>query len=369
MRWLIPGLLGGVLLTGSCSASYAPERSQQLPGGSSPAAPAETVTKVARPWRAGMPEYGINVYWENSPKDHEEVVRNKAVRILDYIVGLNANSVAFSFPIYTTGITSTSLKAGAKTPNATQVGIAVEEAARRGLRTSVRPILNEAVLIGQDPNAWRGTIKPADRDTWFANYGKLLLPYAAASSAAGATTFVVGTELNSMEGDNRWSKLIRSVKQKFAGEIAYSANFDNFQKGDVEVPADAIGVDAYLKLGNLGDGTGADRIADGWSTWLKRHDSAGPPVLHEVGIAAQNGAFLRPGLWGDASRPLNLTVQKRWYEGVCQALHAGDAGGVYWWKIDFDVDPAIARKDAEDRMTFVGRPAAQAIKKCFAEPA
>ena len=90
-------------------------------------------------------------------------------------------------------------------------------------------------------------------------------------------------------------------------------------------------------------------------------------MLHEAGIAAQNGAYGKPGHWGDGSRGLNLKVQQRWYEGICRAMHDGDAGGVYWWKVDFDADPADADEDASDRMTFVGRPVEDSIRECFGE--
>jgi hypothetical protein len=377
MRRLLPAALVGVLLTtaacsslgGGATTKSDPAGTGDSPGAAPSAEPSEAAPQVKSPWKTGMREYGINVYWENSSADDDEVVRAKADRILDYIVGLNANAVAFSFPIYTTGIQSTTVKAGPKTPSAKRMQIVLEEATRRGLRSSVRPILNEDVLTAQSAKAWRGTIAPASRATWFKHYQALLLPYAAASEAGGATTFVAGTEYNSLEKDKRWSSLIKAIRQKFTGEVGYSANFDNYQSGAIGIPADVVGVDAYLRLGDLPDSTPASKIASGWSKWLRKHDPDGPPVLHEVGLAAQNGAYLHPGSWGDGERPLNLTVQKHWYEGVCQALQDGDAAGVYWWKIDFDANPATANKKSEDRMTFVGRPAAGAIKECFAKPA
>jgi hypothetical protein len=278
------------------------------------------------------------------------------------VVGLKANSVTFSFPIYTTGIRSNTVRAGTSTPSPQRVAIAVEEAAQRGLRTSVRPILNEKALTEQNPNAWRGTIAPSNRSTWFDNYRKLLLPYAEASK--GAATFVVGTELNSLEGDTRWTKLVAAIKKTYSGEVAYSANFDSFQKGHVGVPADFVGVDAYPKFG-LDDSAPVSKIAADWTGWLRKHKIDGPPVLYEAGIAAQNGAYRTPGQWGSKSRKLNLKVQQHWYEGICQALHDGAAGGVYWWKVDFDADPAKADENSADRMTFVGRPVEDTIRDCF----
>lgn len=356
------------LLTSACTTDSEPGAAPgPAPGAAgSPeagAVPSKEPVRVADPWRKGMPEYGINIYWENSKADNDEVVRAKAERILDYVVGLRANSVAFSFPVYTDGIRSNDLRSGAKTPPPKRVKIAVEEAGRRGLRTSVRPILNETALTDENPKAWRGSIAPAGRDTWFRNYRKILLPYATAS--AGATTFVVGTEFNSLEGDTRWKKLIAAVKDEFAGEVAYSANFDSYQTGNVEVPVDVVGVDAYPKLG-LSDGASVDDVAARWSKWLRKVRIDDPPVLHEVGIAAQDGAYRVPGHWGDSSRGLNLKVQQRWYEGICKAMRDGDAGGVYWWKVDFDADPAKAKKNSPDRMTFVGRPVEDSIRKCFA---
>jgi hypothetical protein len=363
-RGLLPTVLAAILMTTACTGDRGPSERPAAPGGAAtPTASASPEpVRVVAPWQKGMPEYGINIYWENSQDDSEEVMRAKAARILDYVVDLNANSVAFTFPIYTAGIRSTTLRPGAKTPGPERVGIAVEEATRRGLRSTVRPILNEKVLVDENPKAWRGTIRPGSRDKWFGNYRKLILPYVA--SSAGAATFVVGTEFNSLEGDRRWKALIAAVKDKFPGEVAYSANFDSFQTGEVGVPADVIGVDAYPRL-NLDDDASVGDIAARWGAWLRRHRIDGPPVVHEAGIAAQNSAYRNPGHWGDGSRKLNLKVQQRWYEGLCEALHDGDASGVYWWKVDFDTDPAKADEASPDRMTFVGRPVEESIRECF----
>jgi hypothetical protein len=359
-------LIAALLATGCTGPLRRPGTAPPEPAVTTAPDTAPAVRTVAAPWQEGMKEYGINVYWENSPADDDEVVRAKAARILDYVVGLDANAVALSFPIYTTGITSTVLRTGRATPSPRRVEIAVEEAVRRDLRVSVRPILNEKVLVRDNPKAWRGTIAPGSRTAWFDNYRELLMPYVRA--AAGATTVVVATELNSLEGDRRWAEVISSIRRDFDGEVAYSANYDSFQRGPVRVPADTVGVDAYIPM-ELGDDAGVERIAAGWSRWLERHGDDGPPVLHEVGIAAQDGAYRRPGHWGDGSRPLNLKVQQRWYDGICRAMHDGGAAGVYWWKVDFDADPATAGRDSPDRLTFIGRPVEESIRRCFAPPA
>src|SRR5260370_10747776 len=179
-----------------------------------------TVLGVAQRWHPGLRQLGIQVYWTANTHDSDAVVRAKARRIINYAIRLNANSIAVTFPFYTHGITSdTVYTSPITTPSPAHIAIFLSEAARSHIRVTLRPILNEIALVAQNPIAWRGSIEPADRTVWFRSYRALLLPYAKVAESGHAASFVIGTELNSLEADPNWPGLIRAIKSGYRGDL------------------------------------------------------------------------------------------------------------------------------------------------------
>jgi hypothetical protein len=356
-------LLG--VLTG-CTSGTDTDSSTAPPAGvrddTAPAGP--TVPQVVRPWQAGMPQLGVNLYWENSVNDDDEVTRAKARRALDHLITLNVNSVAVNFPFVMKNARSSAVGPHAdKTPSADRVEIFLEEAAASRMRVTLRPLLDERSLLP----AWRGRISPAGRDAWFASYTTFLKAYAAAAQRHHVAEFVVGVELNSMQRDRRWGPLVKALRKTFTGELAYSMNFDEFQRGSRAPDVDTVGVDAYFKV-RKPDSTSVAVLTSAWVDWLDRHagDKASDLVLHEVGIAAQSGAFHNPAQWGDSDLPLNLTVQKHWYQAVCAAVKKKRLAGLYFWNLNMHAEPGAEDPEQSDRLTFVDRPAETVIKTCYA---
>src|SRR5215469_6454046 len=188
------------------------------------------VPTVRHPWHPGMRQLGIQVYWTANRHDSSDaVVRAKARRIIDYAIRLNANSVAVTFPFFTYGVTSDTVYAKPKvTPSASHIAIFLAAAAKAHMRVTLRPVLNEDVLVARNPQAWRGSIEPRNRTVWFRSYHRLLLPYIAAAQAGHAATFVLGTELLSLEGAPQWPRLVNSLRSVYAGQITYDENYNEF---------------------------------------------------------------------------------------------------------------------------------------------
>ena len=323
---------------------------------------------VAPAWQPGDPQLGVNVYWERNITDSDDVVRAKARRVLDYVVDLGANSVAFSFPLFTDGVTSDRVFAADRTPTPGQVTLAVQEAADRGLRVSLRPVLNEEVLVAEDPNAWRGSIEPTDPARWLASYTAVIRPYAEIADRDSVATFVIGTELQSLEEEPGWKGVVTTLQAAFPGELRYSMAYNDFVHNARQAPALPAMLDAYPPM-PLDDDASVDEVTAAWRLWLVQIAADLRPtlVLSEVGIAAQDGAFRHPATWGSDAHALNLQVQRTWYESVCRAAQDLDLAGLYWWYLNFDTDPAAAQPTPLDRMGFVGRPAEQAIRDCFGD--
>lgn len=336
------------------------------------ASPSPTpVPVVADPWRAGARQLGIQVYWvENSDDTSDAVITAKARRLVNYAISLNANSIALSFPFYTYGITSNVVYADpATTPTPRELAAFLAVAAQSHIRVTVRPILNENVLVAQNPLAWRGSIEPQSTSAWFQSYEQLLLPYAKAAQLGHAATVVIGTELESLEQAPEWPGLINALTSVYSGQLVYDENYTEFASDDQSLPLPGNNVDAYPRF-DLADDASVTALTQAWESWLGAHPPAvlQQMVLAEVGIVAVPGAYQSPGAWiGTTSSPIDVQVQANWYQAICNAVVAeGVGGGMYWWEVNFDADPANPAPFESDRLTFLGRPAEDVIRSCFA---
>jgi hypothetical protein len=337
-------------------------------GKHAPSAP--PVPQVATVWQQGMPQLGIDVYWEANTTDSTAVIAAKARRIINYAISLGANSIGVSFPFYTQGITSDVLYASPQTtPSPTDIGIFLQQAEESHIRVTVRPLLNEDVLVAQNPTAWRGSIQPDDLGAWFQSYENLLVPYARVAAVGQAATFVIGTELDSLEGAPEWDALVSAVQAVYPGQVLYDENFNEFAAHDTDLPVAAFGVDAYPRF-QLPDSAPVSQLATAWEGWLGTHRPAvlKNTILSEVGIDAVSGSYSDPGAWvGTTQSPIDQTVQANWYQAVCQAVAADHVAGLYWWEVNFDADPANPAPFQSDRITFLGRSAQSEIKTCFTQ--
>lgn len=334
-------------------------------GAADPAGP-----RVAAPWQPGWPQLGVQVYWVDTPADSDEVVRQKARRVLDHVVGLDANAVSVSFPFFADAIDASEVRTDVRTPDPRRLAIVLDEAHRLGLRTTVRPLLDEANLIEQDDRNWRGELDPADRAAWFASYQRFLTPYLEMAQTHEADTVVLAAELNALQDDPRWRPLLDFARTLFTGEIGYAANWDAYPEAVDGVPADAVGIDAYPQLG-IAPTASVEEMAQGWRRWLDRTAPAGParPALlfYEVGAAAEARTLDNPAVPHRPGAALDQGVQSRWLAAACRVARDRGLRGLYLWKIEFDVDPARADPVADLHDSFLGREAERTMRDCFAD--
>ncbi|MEU7300742.1 hypothetical protein AB0950_02705 [Streptomyces sp. NPDC007189] len=327
---------------------------------------AASALQVAKPWKKGMAQWGVQLYWEEEKRKRSDTfIENQARKHAKYLIGLGANSVSVSFPFFIQNSTSDTLSAGAKTPSPERLQRVLKVFRDAGFRTTVRPILDEGTL--KQNNGWRGDIEPASRSAWFASYKQFLTPYLRAAHNAKANTFVIGTELNSLEGDPGWEPLVSYAEKNFSGEVSYNANWDKYVVGRINMPVSHLGVDAYFPV-KAPDTAPVSTLVKGWNTWLNRKATGPLPniLVSETGIGAMNGAYHAPGDFY-AKRAVNPRVQANWYKAVCQVVQDRRMQGVYWWSLWFDDDPNTPPDDkVASRLDFAGRPLSEAaIKSCF----
>jgi hypothetical protein len=342
---------GGVTASGGASASPPPQVKQR--------------------WKAGMRQYGIAVYWQNNPDDSDQVVRTKAKKILNHVVSLGANSVSISFSFLMDSAEASVVRADdPMTPSPGRLAIVLDEANNRGLRTTVRPMLHERNLASHDePDMWRGSIRPASRAKWFSSYRDMLVEYGKVAQGSKVATFVVGTELNSMESNgDGWRTVATGLGDVYSGELDYSANHDRLRKNG-PAPGISLSVDAYPPV-KVGDGATVAQLTAGWNEWLTDNRGSGKLsdlVLAEVAIGARSGAYREP--WSPhAKGTIRPEIQQRWFDAACEVMRKRDLAGIYFWMLNLDSDPTAQPSDKAP-MDFAARPGEKNIARCFAKSA
>ncbi|MGX9891306.1 glycoside hydrolase family 113 [Streptomyces sp. NPDC002276] len=364
LRWESGSLMPTLVLKGDEPTKKTPSTGNTASdaSASTDASPA----KVTQEWKKGMPQWGVQLYWEDNPEHSLKYIEKQARIQADYVVGLHANSISVSFPFYTGTRTSNEISGGDKTPTPERLTRVLRIFHEAGLRTTVRPLMDEKSL-DTAAGGWRGNIKPTDRTAWFASYKAFMTPYLKAAHSERAATFVIGTELNSMEGDPRWEALVDGAEKTFSGEVAYDANWDNYVEGPITMPVSHLGVDAYFPV-KVADTASVSTLVAGWNDWLDKKATGPLPkiTISEAGIGAMNGAYHSPGNFY-AKRTVNPQVQANWYTAVCKVVQERKMSGVYWWSIYFDTDPNVKPDDkVASRLDFAGRPASEkAITSCF----
>jgi hypothetical protein len=383
LSFLLPVVLLAATLAGcgggddplSRTQPYDPDKPQTGGAPGAPGAPGATgaaepaPTPVAHPWRKGMRQHGIAVYWERNPQDSDQTVRAKAQKILDWVVSTGANSMSLSFSFTMTGLNGSVVKTDhPMTPTPSQVGIVLDEARKRKLRAAVRPMLSEKGITEGHPKAWRGTIAPADKEQWFDTYAEMIAQYAKPAETFDAAAIVIGTELNSMERDKRWSRVTKAAAKIFHGELGYSANHDRLP-GSMPIDGVVKSVDAYPPV-DLPDTATVPEITAELNKWLAANTIGATPnlVLAEVAISAHGGAYKKPFSTA-ADGVLVPQIQQRWFDAACALMHKRNLGGMYFWMINLDADPRTAKPTAAAPMDFVGGPAEKNVRACFKQSA
>ncbi len=329
----------------------------------SAASPSAAVRQVSAASKATKAQLGIQIYWHDVNDPY--AVKGNADRLFDYVVGLGANSVGISFPIFTDGARPTKVytKTGV-TPTPASLRVVIGEARARGLRVMIRPIIDET-NIKNSAGAWRGSIKPVSMTAWFASYRRTLTPFLTVAQAGHADTFVIGSELDSLVSQSTsWKTLQAAASSVFRGRLAYADNWGRWATGRPGVSGPELGVDAYPQL-KLSDSATTAQIADAWTGWLQENPTnLTSTVIQEVGIAATAGAYKDPVAWGSTSDRLAPKIQSKWFAGACDAARTLHMSGIYFWNLDAWADPAKA--SSYTSTSFIGR-GDSAIKDCFAK--
>ena len=311
-----------------------------------------------------IPQKGIDLIDYDKTSLSDADVATNAAQTMSYIRSLGANSVSIAFPIFISGVKGSVFSTGYGTPSIARLEFVVKAAKTAGLGVSLRPLIDEKNIRP----AWRGLLAPTNLTTWFANYGSFLAPYLTMAQKNKVAVFQISNELQSMNSNTKWKTLMTNAAKIFKGELQFTSTF--WSQGMNTWPPATFGLDAYTGV-NVPPTASVPTLLTAITGVLKKYKlpvATGNVSMTEVGIMAQNGAYLTPSavsLFGPPSpQALNPAIQANWFTAYCQMVRANKMRGIFFWTIVF---PGVASAPADllnpARFTPAG---VTAIKNCFA---
>jgi hypothetical protein len=284
-----------------------------------------------------------------------------------------ADYATFIIQYYQSNLYSTDIQRGWNTPSDTALISAIQYAHSIGMKVMLKPHID---AINYD---WRANIDPQDRDTWFKNYGDMLVHYARIAQTHGVEQLCIGAELYKMTSTRhnstnaaQWSGLIAKVRAVYSGPLLYSAQHsgDRSEKFEVDFwsQLDAIGLSAYFPLASdkyyvsmqellqSWDNVNSYQVRPLWDTYQK------PIIFTEVGYKSVSGSHRVPGDWS-IDGPYDEAAQAQSYDALFTYWNNHSyIHGVHWW--DWNSDPNYGGHGNRD-YTPQGKEAENIMKKWF----
>ena len=248
------------------------------------------------------------------------------------IAAVGAQWVQINPTWYQDQVHTHTIAATAGTPSDAAVEQVITLAHRLGLKVLLKPLLDLRPAGG----AYRGTIRPADRQAWFASYAAFIGHYAELANRQQVEQFAVGTELAGVSQDRTgWLGVVQDVRARYRGQLLYAANFDEYRQVAFWDVLDLVGIDAYWSLSPRPT-TDVAALQRAWGPIVRElaafADRAGRRILFtEAGYTSARGSTTAPWSWTTSGTP-DQAEQAAAY----QALLSGFAGqrwwaGVFWW--------------------------------------
>jgi hypothetical protein len=217
----------------------------------------------------------------------------------------------------------------------------------------------------RETKEWRGVLEPKNLAEWQKNYTQFILNYAGLAESWGVEFFSVGSELGSMEREEAfWRGLIGQVRQKYRGQLLYSANWDHYTIPTFWRDLDAIGISSYHRL-TENENPRLSQLKRAWEKTKKqmlafqKNFPGKKLIITEVGYPSLKGASRDP--WNYfATTPTDLQEQAMCYRAFIEVWNGTpELQGVFWWVWFGPGGP-------EDRSyTPRGKPAAQILKHWY----
>ncbi|MBK8013500.1 MAG: hypothetical protein IPK13_19360 [Deltaproteobacteria bacterium] len=256
--------------------------------------------------------------------------------LIDEIAATGASHVSVAWVWWQDDVAATLIRpvAGASATD-DQVLDAMQYARRRGLTVTAFPIVR---LLRRGPEEWRGRIRPACEDDWWATYQAFILRAAELAAHAKAERLAIGSELLSRESmRERWVETIDRVRLQAPDlSLLYSANWDHYDKVSFWDHVDIVGLTAYWEVGGANLDASEAALAWAWRGPKAQIVAFGRRlgrgiVLTEVGYPSLDGGACWP--WDETRQaPVDLEEQRRAYAAFVRVWSGTpELQGVYFW--------------------------------------
>jgi GT2 family glycosyltransferase len=251
------------------------------------------------------------------------------------------------------------------TPNDALLLEALRAASRLGLATMLKPHVDIV-----DGSSWRGMIEPRQPERWWERYCWMIQHYAELAEFAGASTFVVGTELERLTrgtDEDRWRELIGGARARFSGTLTYVTNeLHTLDRVSFWDGLDCIGLNVYPTLAP--EGASTPPVAELRGAWREPLSAVRalrdrwelPILVTEIGFRSSTDGLYQPWDWERSDQP-DPSRQAAAYEATYEVLSAEvSIIGVYWW--DWPADLASAT-DEPTGYTAYDKPAGEVARR------
>ena len=257
---------------------------------------------------------------------------------LDSLSKLNVNAVAvvpYSYLRNPRRPDALPVPESAGSENDAAVRFTIRQARQRGFTVMLKP---QIWVSG----AWPGDVDfdtDADWDTFFQEYEKWILHYAAMAQAERVSILCIGTELvhTTLKYPGKWVEIIGRIREVYSGKLTYAANWGpEFEQLAFWTELDAVGLNSYYPL-STADSPTDDELLTGAREWMQLADSISVAVdrplwLTEVGYRSVATAWQNPHAEA-GDRPADYATQARCYRALLTAAAESDRlRGVFIWK-------------------------------------
>lgn len=225
-------------------------------------------------------------------------------------------------------------------------------------------------------NGWPGDIAMKSDTawhTWFINYERFIMHYAALAEKNKIEIFCIGTELQkTTQKEKEWRKIIAKIKSVYKGKLTYAANFhEEYQQIKFWDALDYIGIQAYFSLTQNEKHTLAS-LEGGWNGPLASiedvHKQFGKPVLFtEIGYRSDEKAGIEPWAWPEENQGTKISeeAQANCYRAFFNTAWSKNwLAGAYFWKWY----PHGPRRMADIDFTPQGKSAQKVLAENFKQP-
>jgi hypothetical protein len=282
---------------------------------------------------------------------------------------LGANAIALAFPIYMSGITSSTLFAKStcgtiyQSPSPARLAVAINEAHALHLTVFLRPLVQETQLING-----KGEIRPKNIGLWFKHYLAVLTPYLKLAQQLKVEHFAIATEIDSLVKKPNWASLIKTAKRYYKGQLVFAVPWGH---GQATHAGTSPGLDAYQGIQAPDTATPAQLLAD-WNYAAKTADPLpfrlSSASIDEIAIVAQDGAYPTPWVYSLplATHPFNQSIQANWYSMACSFFKTHNMRGIYFWGIWYSNGADAVLTTPGPGLTQEIQPeSAAVIKQCY----